>query len=411
MNDNVEKQKSTNIVSNLVFFTTLAVIIPSIVSVIFPALILSFTISIQQEFVDPFEIGAFALPLLSVGSFSLGFGLLYYSGNLPNSIQRLIKFILNFEVSQRISLLVILIFLTIYVALSIEELAEPEGLPDFQYVKSTLEGWPFNNTTGLALFHFHVKNFLLYTSEEIFQNIRIVPFLASISLLILTYFFTVEISKKRFSGLISISVLLQSFVFLTFDSTSTYSNFWTLFYLFSLYLIIKKWQFSILSYVSSILSKPLTILFLPMTLFFTYRADISRKQKIYTALSYGLIVAIGFVVLFLLDMDVMNFASRDYSNFNGFLNGFASLGYQLRYDQFFTVFLFPLVWGLFMLSRRGNKIADAILFLIMGALLSAPLSSLAGIDIQVYRFIPFIVFFSIGVGALFSQKQTKQELV
>ena len=82
------KQKSTNTVSYLVFFTILAVITPSIVSVIFPSLIISLTYPMGQEFVDPFETGAFTIPFLSIGIFLLGFALLYYSGNLPNSIQR-----------------------------------------------------------------------------------------------------------------------------------------------------------------------------------------------------------------------------------------------------------------------------------------------------------------------------------
>jgi len=401
----LSKRKSTSVVSFVVFFATLAVVIPGIVSVIFPALIITLTSPMGLGDVDPFEIGGLALPFLSISTFLFSFGLLYYSGHLPNSVQRKIRFILNFEVSKRISLLVLLILLMIFVGLNLKELPEQEIWIDFKSVKGGLDIWPIDDKTGEFNMRLDpVRFFLLKSSEEIFQNIRIVPFLASISLLILTYLFSVEIFKKRFSGLISVTILLHSYIFLTFSSAAAYTNFWTLFYLLSLYLIIKKWQFSILSYLTSVFSKLLTITFLPSTLFFIYCVEIPRKQKIYNFISYGLVAVIGLIIY----LNLFDFPFK-YSNFDRFLYGFAVLGYQFRFDQFFIVFLVPLVWGLFMLSRNGNKPADAILFLMFVTLLSAPLTSLAGVSIHAYRLIPFIVFFSIGVGALFSQRLTMPE--
>jgi len=402
------KQKPTIIVSYLVFFATLAVIIPSFVSIIFPALIINLTSPLPEESVDPFEIGGSAFPVLTVGLILLGFGFLYYSGYLPNSIQSSIKFILNFEVSRKTSFFVLLILLTIYVGLSVEELAKQEEFGDIREVLEGLERFPLDNAGNLSLSYRPVNSFLLKSSEEIFQNYRIVPFLASISLIVLTYFFTVEITKKRFSGLISVSILLQSFLFLTFSSTVSYTNFWTLFYVLSLYLIIKKWQFSVLAYIGAILSKLLAVSFLPMTLFFTYRAKITKSQKIYAALSNFSIVAIIFIYKEIVNVESISIFFAKFSHFDRFFNGFSALAYQFRYDQFILVFLIPLVCGLFMISRKGNKYADAISFLILGSLLSAPLTALADVTIQPYRFIPFIVFFSIGVGMIFSQKITKQ---
>jgi len=269
------KKKSTNIVPYLVFFATLIVIFPSILSVLFPALIVSQTSSFHNESIDPFEIGGLATPLIITSVSVLGFGLLYYSKNLPNSIHRAIKFILNFELSRKHSFLVLLTLITVYVGFSIEEFTKPEEWNDWiEIIQPIMKGWPFDiqvpkslpADAGISMNH--VTYFFLYASEKIFQNMRIIPFMASISLLFLTYFFTIEIAKKRVAGLVSGSILLQSFTFLKFDSSAAYSNFWILFYLLSLYLIIKKWQFSFLAYVASIFSKFLPILFLPSTLFF-----------------------------------------------------------------------------------------------------------------------------------------------
>jgi len=300
------EQKSNNIVSYAVFFATLAVITPSILSVLFPALIVSLTTEYPDKSVNPFELGVLALPFLSVNVVLLGgVILLYYTGNLPLSIHRFIKFVFNFETSRRVSFLVILILITIYVVYNLEDFTKPDEWGDFSNIKLALEGWPYVNLYDKLPFFFHAKNSLLYISENIFENIRIVPFLGSISLLFLTYLFTAEITKKRFAGLVAMLILIHTNTFLRYDTTATYSNFWTLFYLLSLYLIIKKWQFSAFSYALSIFSKPVTIFFAPMTLFFIYRIKIARKQKILTAISYGILALLfGMIIKVILFVHV-----------------------------------------------------------------------------------------------------------
>jgi len=170
-----------------------------------------------------------------------------HTKKLPTLIDKSIKFIFNFEVSKKVSLLVILALLAIYVAFSFHELLEPEQWPDFSNIECAMDGWPFENICGKPPFHYHVKNALFFVSQNFFHNIKLVPFIGSISLVFFTYLFTVQITKKRFAGLVSMSILLSSQMFLLYDTTPTYSNYWTLFYLLSLYLITKRWQFSSVS--------------------------------------------------------------------------------------------------------------------------------------------------------------------
>jgi len=193
--------------------------------------------------------------------------------------------------------------------------------------------------------------------------------------------------------------------FLRYDFSGTYANFWTVFYLLSLYLIIKKWQFSSLCYILSLLSKPIGVLFFPMTLFFTYKINIPRKKKIFTAISYGVVAVMGVIVVFVLDFTVIDFSETLYTS--RFLQGFAPLQIDFRFDVLFIYFLLPLVIMLFMASKKGINQAEAVMFLIFGSLLSAPITSFLGPDVFPYRFIPYIVFFSIGVGTLFSLKLAK----
>ena len=106
-----------------------------------------------------------------------------------------------------------------------------------QVVKISAENWSFSiyNIT------FGFKYFLLHASIIIFKNIRMIPLISSFLLLLLVYFTTLELTKKRIASLIAVVMVLQSNNFLTYDSTATYANFWIFFYLLSLFLILKKW--------------------------------------------------------------------------------------------------------------------------------------------------------------------------
>jgi len=253
-----------------------------------------------------------------------------------------------------------------------------------------------------------VKNFLLFSSQEVFHNVKVIPFIGSISLVFITYFLTVQITKKRFAGLVAVAILLQSATFLRYDTTATFSNFWTSFYLFSLYLVYKKWPLSPLTYIASIFSKVITAVFLPMTLFFIFRSNIAKKTKVVLTISY--------VVIFLVILSAIVFTeSLGYGKsltsfeYTEFVAGFTTWVFQLRIDGLLLVFLLPLTIGLFIKSYQGLQEAESILVLIAGILLSAPLLvGFTEFNIQPYRWIPLIVFFAIGVGVLFSKTSTNR---
>ena len=58
------------------------------------------------------------------------------------------------------------------------------------------------------------------------------------------------------------------------------------------------------------------------------------------------------------------------------------------------------------MSRKGIKVADSILILFLGTILAGPILVLLT-DFYVilpYRFVPLLVFFSIGIGIFLSKK-------
>ena len=348
---------------------------------------------------DPFVFGTWAFPIITTNLILLALGISYYKKRLPKLIEEKINFIFNFEVSQKVAFLVVIILLAIDIGFGINEIKNSKEEPggDYAIAVSEAKSWGGIHTT-LSIDSF-VRFTLLSVSLNIFGNIRIIPFIISISLLIVTYFTTVTLSKKRFAGIISMAVLLQSNLFWRYNTVATEDNAWTLFYLLSLYLIYKKPFLSPISYILSLFSKPLVAVFLPMTFFFTYRANISRKIKIRTALVY---VAITAVVLLAIIAGKAQVGSLSFHP-NEFLTGFTTLGIFLPFDGLVLVFLLPLIIGLYIISRKGILQAESVMILISGSLLSAPLlTGIADITNQAYRLIPFVVFFAIGIGTLFS---------
>jgi len=93
----------------------------------------------------------------------------------------------------------------------------------------------------------------------------------------------------------------------------------------------------------------------------------------------------------------------------GFWLGITSWAVLMRLDLFILILLLPVIVGLFLAARKGILQADAILILIVGTLLSGTiLATFTGYNIHPYRYVPFIVFFAIGVGVLLSRKITER---
>jgi hypothetical protein len=286
-----------------------------------------------------------------------------------------------------------------YFSLSFHEIYEEEPYEDYRLGgKHTIESWKPSDVT--ERFTYHVRLFLDFTSFTIFGNYKVVPFLASISLLILTYYTVKEFTKKRFSGIVALVLVLQSGTFLIYDTSITYDNYWVLFYLLSLYVVSKAWVLSPISFVLSLLSKHLSIVFIPMTIFFTYRSSITRKNKILITITHLGIVIIGFIITRGFTTDSI----RTLFDWHDLWMALNSVSYQMRYDWLIMTFLLPVLVALFFAIRKRIKYAQATMVLILGTLLSQPvLAALTVNSSEPYRFMPFVVFFAISCGVLFSK--------
>mgnify|MGYP004000959051 CR=1 FL=1 len=401
-------------ISWAVFVFSIIISTISLVSVIFPALI-SETVSISeleklgiaQHQEDQFQTGPLAELLIFTNV--VIFGGYFLRNKYPEKISIAFKKVTTFQPSNKVTIITIIVILSIYIIMTIPEFEKNEEFDDYITLEGRLNTSVKENRLDsisgnqYSLAEPHVRYVLLLISEKVFGDFRVIAFFASTILLILTYLVTEAITKNRLAGLVSLILVIQSNIFLSFDTSATYSNFWILFYLLSLYVITKIWIASPVLFGISIFCKMLTAIFAPMSIFFILNSDISKNQKIIMISSMIVLLAAGSVIF--LGTQV----SEKVTVFetDRFWEGFTSFAFQMRLDGITILFLIPLIFGLF-LSSKKYKHANSISILITGVLLSAPI--LVGISDQTnqpYRFIPVIVFFAVGVGMLFPKiKQT-----
>ena len=387
----------------IVFLFALVMVGISLLSVIFPALILSEFGNITSDYYDKFEIGNNAILLILSNVMILSLGYLYKKNKLTN-FSSFVDKIRCFDISKKQSLIIGIIILVGYVVMTVPELSIDEATQwgDYPILTSALETFPETNSGDQIQDEQNsrfVRMILLGFSQDYFDNIKIIPFLSSIALIALVGLIAFEISQKKIAGLISMLVLIQSYTFLEYDTIAVYENFWVSFFLFSIYTIHKKWHLSGIFYILSVFSKAFSTPFLILNVFYVIRSELDSKTKLRVMISYGIVIL---VMLGLFALGNTIYDDIVHVDFNRFMNSLSDFSSQMRFDYFMLMTILPVTIGLFFLSRSGIVHAESLLFFISVLLLSGPLVALLT-DFYVilpYRFVPLIAFFAIAIGVL-----------
>jgi len=398
--------KKNHLISWLVFLPTLIIVLFTLILGMFPALII--TLSDKVRFpveINAFEPGIWMFPILISNAIIFATIILYKKNKLPNILTSLFKFILNFEISHRTALVLLGILIGSYAILTTGELYTEEPWEDYQGVKEHLQNWSFDDLTFSPK---SIPYFFGYLSMELFGSYRVFPFIASILCLFLTYLITVQISKKRFAGIIALAVVLQSGNFSIYDTTITYPGLWIMFYLLSIYFIFKSWPISSISFIPAFFSHSLSVIFFPITILIIPVLDLPKRKKILLLSSYFALFVFALILIFTQIMFTSNYiVSFDVSKI---IDGFAIILSQFRYDGVIVVFLLPLVVCLFLISKKGISNANVPLILIGGLILIIVfVPVLTGMGNTPYRMLPLVFFFAIGVGTLLSKKINLQD--
>ena len=328
---------------------------------VFPALFSSY-FGLYTENLEPFELGHQAVFVITSNVIIFGLGILYYKKKIPSTLNNAIEKVRTFELSKRVTLVSLFVIIGVYVGFSIPELFIDESTQwgDYEVLEEALGLWPFGESDNIFVQEQndrYVRMFLLDVSYDLFQNIKLLPFIATILVVVFTYLIAAQFCQKRFAGIISVIVLLQSHIFLKFDTIAVYENFWVLFYLISLYVIRKKWFLSPVFYILAFFTKAYVAPYFLMTLFTAYRSEISSGRKIAILISYVVIVGLATALIFLGETvypDVIEI------NYNKFILGFQGIASQLRFDFFFIMTILPVTVGLLLLSKNKLKHADSV---------------------------------------------------
>jgi hypothetical protein len=384
------------------FILTLCITCFSFIPIIFPKFLLSVVNDYQNPAYDAYEIGKFG-PLVIIINIFLVILLLFFKYGNSSKTSKLLESISKYEISRKTTIVILVAIFIGYVYYSWDELFTEEYLlTDYYDVKEALEDVRLIFDNGHWNFFF-LRHVLLKISIEIFGNIRILPFISSCTLLLFTYLFTREITKKRLSGVLSMIILLQSNLFLLFDTLSTYETFWITFYLVSIYVMLKKPRLSFILFIMSLLTKALSALFLPISLYLISQLPISGRAKLQSIVIYTLPFLIALFILQYFDIFVVS----DYTYFNlrNFWTSISSFAIATRFDGLILSIFFPTILGLYLQSKGQNNYSTFLLFSI-SIMLITPwiLHSTIGYTNQPYRLISLVVFFAISFGTLFRNK-------
>lgn len=382
--------------SHLVFLFSITVTILAIIPALFPALYAStnqqslISQFITENAINPFELGMFFIPIIATWIATIIFFVVIKLKSIK---------IPSIDLPKKYSIIAMVIILSVFTILSYDDVNSEDQHKDWLLVKAAVEDWPPEEVG----FNLHVRFFMLSSSLLVFGNYRVIPFLASVALLVTTYLFANKITNNRLAGVIATAIVLQSNLFLSYSSTPSYTVFWILFYLVSLYLTVHKtWFLSPVAYITSLFSKPLTLTFFPVSIFFMLDAEISVKKKIILVLAMLTIIIVGATTL-------DTHTTGNGWDWDGFRNGFVSLAYQLRFDGFVVVFLIPTIIGLYLISKN-NRYANSVSIMISGVIISNPiLLAMTDITSQPYRFIPLLIFLAIGIGMILTRKKEPED--
>ena len=383
---------------SIVFIFALVMVGISLLSVLFPALILANFGSITTSAYDAFETGNNASLVIIGNIVLLSIGLIYKKNKILN-FSSFVNKIRDFDISKKYSIIIGIVILIVYVIITSPELSIDENTQwaDYQILVSALETFPKTDSGNQIEDEQNsrfVRMILLGFSQDYLNNIKILPLVSSIILIIMVGLISTEISQTRIAGLIGMLVLIQGYTFLEYDTIAVYENFWVTFFLISIYMIHKKWQFSGIFYLLSVFSKAFSTPFLILNVYYVLRSKLDSKSKLRLMLSYGVVLLVMFGLFAIGNTIYDDIVQIDTNRFMNSLSDFSS---QLRFDSFLLMMILPVTIALFFTARSGTVHAESLLFFISSLLLAGPLVALLT-DFYVilpYRFVPLLAFFAI----------------
>jgi len=301
--------------------------------------------------------------------------------------------------------LLVFAIILVYVGFNAYDLFLTDQYPDYPlYVKRLLDNCNYNSIFDLR----GAIQWDLVCFSKSLGNEKLLPFIASVCILPLTFLISRRFTGSNILGIVSLLIVFSSGNFYLFDSSSTYPQFWALFFLLSFYLIHndKFYLFSPFFLILAIFTKPLAFLYLPIILYSINDSNLSNGKKAILYLISIVIIALSIVRLLSVDL------GTDFIfNMDNLLHGFVEWFFLLDSSLIVAISI-PIV--LIQLAKHRLKTGKhykhkelytkTIFFGILLMIFMVPL--IEGFSDQLnhaYRFVPLIVFVSIGISLVIAR--------
>ena len=275
------------------------------------------------------------------------------------------------QIDSRISVSILALLIGFYAWFSV-----PDVFSFYDYFDSMLVDKRVDSLT-ITNSDVYLRYYLLSVGYELGVP-KIIPFLESIGLLIMTYLVTVQISKRRISGLVSVIIVSTSNLFLFYDTSVAYDNSWVLFLLLGVY-FSKRWVGTV-SFLASIFCKQMTAVFVPSMIF------LQLKNK-----KLGLAYIITGVIGIYLAFDLYDSFKPD-----EFAKGLTDSFYWLQSDLYMIVMVPIVMFFLFYFRKKYDNTMIPFVFMANSIVSGGIVEGFTPMLNEAYRYIPLVVFFAIG---------------
>lgn len=241
-----------------------------------------------------------------------------------------------------------------------------------------------------------LRHVLYCISDNLFENIRVLPFLFSIMIFPLVFILAYQLTKNWLATSLSLLILSTDRIMMYLVSTVSGDPTWCVFLFVSIIMVQAGKKFGGVPFIFSMLHKPLTLLYLPPLIYQTLKVN-KYNKFIIIELSFILIFSILSLIFIGQQFVEYDGVVFDYNDIHQILVNFV---YIFRHDMFFLLVIFPFsVMGLFLMRKTHTVNSKVILFYILWNIIlifSIPLFTIY--DVVDYRMLPLIIFSSIGSG-------------
>jgi len=342
-------------------------------------------------------------------------------------LHKVIDLVESFDIKKKKSILLLVLIIGVWAGYSaINELTFP--FEDCKSFGKTVDDAGLCTDYGMRLYFMYqygdhrgenplraVTYELLYLSEKVFGDFRVIPFISSGLFIALTYFLTTEITKRNYTGLIAVLFLLHSPIFFKYDLVLTYPNFWATLFFASLFFSYKSrvWLLSPVTIIVSFGAKIINLMNLPAVIVFVCLTENKNRKKL--LLVYTTLVALVCTVVLSTSVLYPPLWHKFYFIFISqfkfqpmeFLWWLGMWSVELFTDKITLLLIFLMLPCLFILKKGKVKNASAVLaMLIIFILQPAFISGLTEYTNEDYRYLHLVAFVGIALSLVIANIKT-----